>query len=237
MTHIINQWQRPEHVKAIQSSKHFQHISHFDIHPNNSEPLIIQQLAKKFNLPHEPMFLKQVHGCEVIEYLHQPKVQLKLQADACFTQVPGILCAVMTADCLPVLLTDRAGSFVAAVHCGWRSLYANILSKTLKRINSDNQILAWFGPCIQQMKYEVDESFVNYYLAQHPNSKTAFTTITAGKSYASIYNMARIQLNQLGVTHIESADQCTYLSPEYYSWRKNNTTNRMATMIWMDTPH
>lgn len=233
MTHWIEHWQRPRHVMAIQTTNTLAQNQWFDIHPNQSKPELINLLVEGFNLPHVPQFLQQVHGNQIIEYSKQAESQLSYQADACFTRSKDVICAVMTADCLPVLLTDNAGSFVAAVHCGWRSLDANILKETLNKINSEHQILAWFGPCIQPMQYEVDESFVKNYLKQHPNSHPAFTAINTGKSFSDLHAMASIQLNALGVKRIEAANQCTFLQPNYYSWRQNNTNKRMASMLWL----
>ena len=234
MTHWIEQWHRPAHVMAIQTTNSIAQHPSFDVHPKLSKPELIKQLAAEFDLPHAPKFLQQVHGNQVVEYTQQPDSQMTRPADACFTRSKNVICAVMTADCLPVLLTDIAGSFVAAVHCGWRSLYASILRETLKSINSEDQIFAWFGPCIQAKQYQVDESFVINYLKQHPNSHSAFTTIKAGKSFADLYAMASIQLNALGVKRIEAANQCTFLDPNYYSWRQNNSPKRMASMVWLE---
>lgn len=237
MTHCIESWQQPTPVKAIQTTRVFKQHLAFDMHPKQSNPKFIQQLVTEFGLPHPPVFLQQVHSNRVIEYSQQPDAQSAQQADACFTRQKDVVCAVLAADCLPVLLTDTAGSFVAAVHCGWRGLYADILSHTLKQINPQHQVLAWLGPCIQQPQYEVDESFVNKYLIQQPNSRSAFTAIKAGKSQACLVTMARIQLNTLNVKHIETANQCTYLSPNLYSWRQNNTSKRQASLLWLSTKH
>ena len=233
MTHWIEHWQRPAHVKAIQTTNSLAQHQAFDIHPNHSKANLINQLVTDFSLPHVPIFLQQIHGNQITEYRQQPESQLAIQADACFTRCQNVICAVLSADCLPVLLTDSAGSFVAAVHCGWRSLFADILRETLIKVNSEHQIMAWLGPCIQQAQYQVDDSLVNNYLAKHPNSHPAFSQIRAGKSFANLYSLARIQLNGLGVKHIETANQCTFLNPNYYSWRQNNTTKRMASMLWL----
>ena len=235
MTHLIKCCQYPVQVKAIQTTNSLAEHKPFDIHPKQSKPELINQLVRDFNLPHQPIFLQQVHENQVIEYTEKPVAQLQHQADACFTRHTGIVCAVMTADCLPVLLTDTAGTFVAAVHCGWRSLYAEILTKTLQSIKSPHSILAWFGPYIHQPQYEVDKAFVEQYLKKQPDSKQAFTAIKAGKSFANLSVMAQIQLNASGVNRIQHHNQCTFLNTNYYSWRENNTIQRMASMIWLDS--
>lgn len=238
MTHLIEYWQKPESVCAVQTSNQLSGGSDvndcFDVHPHHSKPDMMAKLTKQFNSPHPLKFLKQVHKSSVHEF-HQPPIKdFSIEADACFTRKPGIVCAVMTADCLPVLLTDVKGSFVAAVHCGWRSLFDDILTKTIEAINPSSQVLAWFGPCIQQSQYEVDEPFVENYLKKHPDCKTAFTNIVNGKSHASLYQLAGRQLQQTVDGQITYNQECTFLNQSYYSWRENKTTNRMASMIWID---
>ncbi len=233
MTHLINQWQRPAHVAAIQTSRVFLQQRCFDIHPNHSSTAEVDSLVEEFKLPHTPIFMHQTHHNKIIEYIEPPKNHLTTQADACFTRTPNVICAVMTADCLPVLMTDTEGSFVAAIHCGWRSLYANILSETIAAINPKKDVLVWFGPCIQQQKYEVDNAFVTNYLKRHPGSSKAFTAIINHKSHANLYQMAEIQLNKLGIEHINQSNECTYLNDQYFSWRENATPHRMSSMVWI----
>ncbi len=235
MTHLIEHWQRPGHVMAVQTTNTLMQHVDFDVHPRQAKPAAIQQLVTAFKLPHAPQFLQQVHGHQVVEYTEPPKNQLQHQADACFTRAKNVICAVMTADCLPVLLTDTAGSFVAAIHCGWRSLYSNVLCEALNKINSSQQVLAWFGPCIQPAQYEVDADFVHHYLTKHPNSQAAFSVLIDGKSQASLYSLAEIQLRALGIANIQHANQCTFAQPAYYSWRQNSTKQRMASLVWLDT--
>lgn len=232
MTHLIDNWQKPAHVHALQTSRVLNQTK-FDIHPNHSNTNQIKQLQKKFELPHAPHFLQQVHSNQIIEYKTPAQSSFQFQADACFSRAKDVVCAIMTADCLPVLLTDTAGSFIAAVHCGWRSLHANILNQTIKRINTESEILAWFGPCIQQAQYEVGADFVDNYLQHHSTAANAFTPIIKGKSLASLYMLAEQQLTQCGVKNISSSGECTFLDTNYYSWRANQTEHRMATMIWL----
>lgn len=233
MTHLIKHWQRPAQIAAFQTSRVFKDDNCFDIHPNHTSAQTVISLVSEFNLPHAPTFMLQEHGNTITEYLEPPKKHLSVISDACFTRIPNVICAVMTADCLPVLMTDVDGSFVAAVHCGWRSLYANILTKTLEAINPQKEVLIWFGPCIQQNQYEVDDSFVTHYLKQHPDSSNAFTDSVNNKSQASLYQMAETQLNSFGVSHINKSNQCTYLNKNYFSWRENATPHRMSTAAWI----
>jgi YfiH family protein len=232
MTHTIQQWHKSGHVHALQTSNTLIDEA-FDIHPNHSDPQQMTQLASIFALPHQPKFVKQVHGSKVIEYENMPSKDFNTEADACFTRAPGVICSVLTADCLPVLMTDTNGTFVAAIHCGWRSLYANILSATINIINPSHEINVWFGPCIQPSQYEVDEEFVNNYLSKHPYAAEAFSPISNLKSFANLYQLAEMQLNNMGINNISKANECTHTDPRYYSWRENQTPKRNATLIWM----
>ncbi len=233
MTQLITDWSVAPSVRALQTTNTLAADSAFDVHPKQSQSESIQLLVDTFDLPHTPIFMQQVHGNQVVEYTEPPQNHFAHQADACFTRATGVLCAIMTADCLPVLLTDRAGSFVAAVHCGWRSLYADILTATLDAISSQHELLCWFGPCILQANYEVDPQFVTDYLARHPDCASAFTPVAGGKSAASLYHLATIKLQQLGVRHISQSNVCTFADDRYYSWRQSQTPKRMASMIWL----
>jgi len=234
MTYLIDQWHKPSRVLALQTTKNFASNNQFDLHPKQQNKASIQQLVSTFNLPHNPFFLQQVHGSQVVEYMQAPKRQFDTQADACFTRQSHIVCAVMTADCLPVLMTDSEGSFVAAIHCGWRSLYDNILHKTLQAINTEHDVICWFGPCIQQPQYEVNEAFKQHYLNQHPSAVNAFTPIINGHCFADLYQLAELQLEAWDVK-INQSHECTFSNSNYHSWRQDQSKKRMASMVWLDS--
>ena len=235
MTHLLKQWQRPPAVVALQTTNQLGHHTGYDVHPANRDPQWYAQMSAHFALPHAPKFLQQVHGADVIEWHKPPAADFLQQADACFTRADNVICAIMTADCLPILLTDSQASFVAAIHGGWRSLAAGIIDKTLATINPVSPVLAWLGPCIQTAQYEVGEDFVENYLSQHPLAESAFTPVVDGKSHASLQTMATLQLKQHGILAIQQDPDCTYLQPKYHSWRENQTHARMATLIWNNT--
>lgn len=232
MTYLIDNWQTHANVHSLQTTNLLD-SNQFDIHPNHSQDSQLKALASQFNLPHTPKFLKQIHGNKIAEYKESLQSNFKINADACFTRSKNVICTILTADCLPVLMTDSCGSFVAAVHCGWRSLYEDILSHTIERINPNNELLVYFGPCIQQDQYEVGADFVENYLQKHPTSINAFTPIKNGKSQASLYEMAKTQLNNYGISNISLSNECTFIDDKYYSWRKTQTFHRMSSMIWL----
>ena len=114
----------------------------------------IASLTESNNLPHSPVFLEQIHGKNVVEYVEQPKQHGLIKADGCYTRRKGVVCAILTADCLPVLMTDKQSTVVAAIHCGWKGLYSEIISEMVKKINVlPEDLLCWLGPCISYKPY------------------------------------------------------------------------------------
>lgn len=238
MTELIDFWSRPDNVAALQTTRSWQHTQNFSAHPQHIHADQLQPLVTHFKLPHEPKYLQQVHGKQVVEYRHIPRQQLTIQADACYTRQSGVICAVMTADCLPVLLTDTLGTFVAAVHCGWRGLFAEILTTTLQHIEPQGEVLAWLGPCIQRPQYQVDPDFLDHFLQQHPHCEAAFDPPDSqGKCRADLCQLADMELQALGVTHITRDPTCTFSSPQHHSWRRDQAAGRMASLIWLTNAH
>lgn len=185
-------------------------------------------------LPAEPFWLNQVHGIGVQEACADAP-DVPPDADAGFTRQPGVVCAVMTADCLPVLLTDRSGSVVAAAHAGWRGLCNGIIEATIARMAVPaNDILAWLGPAIGPDAFEVGPEVRTAFMAHDPTAASAFAAIPDGKYLADIYLLARQRLNACGVTEVHGGDACTVTERErYFSYRRDGRTGRMASLIWL----
>ncbi len=185
-------------------------------------------------LPAEPFWLNQVHGIGVQEACADAP-DVPPDADAGFTRQPGVVCAVMTADCLPVLLTDRSGSVVAAAHAGWRGLCNGIIEATIARMAVPaSDILAWLGPAIGPDAFEVGPEVRTAFMAHDPTAASAFAAIPDGKYLADIYLLARQRLNACGVTDVHGGDACTVTERErYFSYRRDGRTGRMASLIWL----
>ncbi len=179
----------------------------------------------------KPAWLEQVHGVVVVE---ATPTQV-LQADASWTQKPGIACAVMTADCLPVLFCDRAGSRVAAAHAGWRGLAAGVLEATLDKLALPaDQVLVWLGPAIGPQAFEVGGEVRDAFVAQHAQAAVAFQpSNNLGKFMADIYQLARIRLAARGVVAVYGGDFCTFSDSRFYSYRRSAQTGRFASLIWL----
>jgi YfiH family protein len=186
-------------------------------------------------LPHEPQWLTQVHGSVVLDAaeLH---LSHSCQADAAYSNTANTLCAVLTADCLPVLLVDHDGSEVAAAHAGWRGLAGGVLEQTVRRFAAaPKTLLAWLGPAIGPASFEVGADVRDVFLEWSGECEAAFVEHGEGRWVADIYLLARLRLRKTGVTAIYGGGYCTYCDEErFYSYRRDGETGRMATLIWFD---
>lgn len=192
-----------------------------------------RRLRVGLDLPEEPLWLEQVHGCTVVSH---KEVVAGCEADASVAWGPGRVCAVLTADCLPVLLCDRLGTRVAAVHAGWRGLAAGVVEAVLDTIGGDAEdLLCWLGPAIGPSAYQVGGDVRERFLEQDPRAVEAFRPFgDEGRWYADIYSLARQRLLYRGVQAIYGGDCCTYSDPgRFFSFRRDGTTGRMASLIWL----
>ena len=194
-------------------------------------------------LPAEPLWLAQVHGTRVVDAALATGVP---EADASFTSERGVVCTVQTADCLPVLLCDSDGTTVGAAHAGWRGLVAGVLENTVAcmRAAGAGEIVAWLGPAIGPMHFEVGEDVRQAFVARFVDlghsadqARAAFRPIadSTGKYLADIYLLARSALMQVGVTRVSGGDLCTVSDARrFYSYRRDRVTGRMASLIWIN---
>lgn len=184
-------------------------------------------------LPAEPGWLRQVHSARVVELGRETD----READAVLTRQPAQVCAVLTADCLPVLLCDRAGSVAAAAHAGWRGLADGVLEATVAAMQVPPEgILAWMGAAIGAQAFEVGDEVRQAFVAQHAEASVAFVLQpTPGKWLADIYQLARIRLKHAGVQAIYGGGRCTFNEADsFYSYRRDGVTGRMAALIWLE---
>lgn len=179
----------------------------------------------------KPAWLRQVHGTAVV----QAAPGEVLEADASWTAAPGIACTIMTADCLPVLFCDRAGTRVAAAHAGWRGLAAGVLEATLDTLAvAPDEVLVWLGPAIGAQAFEVGGEVREAFIAMHPQAAAAFgRSANPGRYMADICQLARIRLAARGVTAVYGGGFCTHSDPRFYSYRRAARTGRFASLIWL----
>lgn len=186
------------------------------------------RLRRALALPTEPLWLTQVHGIAVAEGQGGC-------ADASVAFGPGTVCAVMTADCLPLLLCDRTGTRVAAVHAGWRGLLAGVIEAAVARLDvSGPELLAWLGPAIGPDAFEVGEEVRTAFVAEDVAAAAAFKPSPGGRWLADLYALARLRLARCGVSAVYGGDLCTYSdAARFYSFRRDGVTGRMASLIWL----
>lgn len=187
-------------------------------------------LREALALPAEPRWLEQVHGTCAVDAAGPA-----CRADASFSDRPGVVCAVLTADCLPVLLCDRAGTRVAAAHAGWRGLVGGVLESTVAALGPDPaRLLAWLGPAIGPAAFEVGEEVRAVFLAADPGAAPAFRPSSDGRWLADLYTLARRRLEAAGVGGVYGGTWCTYGdAARFYSYRRDGVTGRMGSLIWL----
>lgn len=237
-------WPAPANVSALTTTRSggiseapFDHLNlgdHVGDDPaavSANRKLLLDQCAGLSSIS----WLEQVHGTDVVA----TNTQDKRRADAQFTQEKSIACAIMTADCLPVLFCDRAGKQVAAAHAGWRGLCNGVLEKTVAQFDDPSQVLAWFGPAIGPANFEVGAEVREQFLAATPAlapqiNRSFIPTEKPQHYFADIYSLARLRLRAVGVTAIFGGGLCTMAdSARFYSYRRDGRCGRMASLIYI----
>lgn len=187
-----------------------------------------RRLERGLGLPAQPLWLNQVHGCRIIGGA-EPGDR---DADGSWTNQPGVVCAVMTADCLPVLLCDVTGRKIAAVHAGWRGLAAGVLEAAVAALQPA-ELMAWLGPAIGPEAFEVGPEVREAFIQRHGCLAEAFRPGTGDRWLADIYLLARLILEGRGIGRVYGGGLCTASDPgRFFSHRRDGRTGRMATLIW-----
>lgn len=204
------------------------------------DPNVVQKNHNKLHdmlsLPTPPVWLKQVHGINVIEASRVSASDESFpEADGSYTAKAGIVCAVLTADCLPVLICDQCGTSVAAVHAGWRGLLAGVIEAAVMLLaRPERRLMAWLGPAIGPGAFEVGDEVRQGFIGYNANAQSAFRPSPHGRWLADIYQLARLRLMSVGVQQIYGGEWCTFNDSEhFYSYRRDGTTGRMASLIWL----
>jgi YfiH family protein len=209
-------WRAPASVRAFVTTRQFGDLS-------------TGEARRKLRAltPAEPAWLKQVHGNRVIEI----PVSGVIEADACIARKARSVCAVLIADCMPVLFADEAGTTVAAAHAGWRGLAAGVLEATIDAMGvPPQQILAWLGPAIGPRVYEVGDEVRSAFHGY----ETAFTPKRPGHWLLDLYAVARHKLQSKGMTQVSGGGFCTYSDTQrFFSYRRDRATERMAALVWL----
>jgi hypothetical protein len=194
--------------------------------------LLLREAAR---VPEQPLWLEQVHGAEVVR--HAGSAGAPPRADAAVAFDPGRVCAVMTADCLPVVFADRAGTRVGVSHAGWRGLLVGVLQATIAALQVPSADLhVWLGPAIGPGAFEVGPEVRDAYLASLavPDTDACFVRNERGRYRADLYGLARLVLTRAGVVSVHGGGWCTHDDAgRFYSFRRDGVTGRMATLAWL----
>ncbi len=234
---IIPDWPAPANVKAIQTTR----VGGYSVEPYESlnlglhvhdDALAVAKNRQSLSnfLPSDPVWLNQVHGVDVVDAAKCLTIQ---KADASFSKNKNVVCVTMTADCLPLLLCNKQGSIVAAIHAGWRSLCDGVIEATIQSmVVNPEDLMAWLGPAIGPKAFEVGGEVRAAFIKNDAQADQAFKP-NDEKWLGDLYLIAKQRLNKLGVTEIYGGTECTYSNPsQYFSFRRDGLTGRMASMIW-----
>ena len=237
---ITPAWTAPNTVSALSTIRQGGvSVAPFDsfnvgLHVGDDEQAVLANRALLTNqLPNPAVWLNQTHSSDVIVIDEKSDLSQVRAADALYTRLIKQPLAIMTADCLPVLLCSSSGDEVAAVHGGWRGLAQGILANTVSHFQVPaNDIIAWLGPAIGPSQFEVGQDVKDSFCLQNPVHQQAFTA-KHEKYMADIYLLARQQLAQLGVVKIYGGEYCTVTDKsQFFSYRRDGQTGRMASLIW-----
>lgn len=242
MTAFVPNWPAPATVRALSTTRQDGHSqSPFDefnlaTHVDDEPESVIKNrdlLIAQNQLPSSPLWLTQTHSTTVI---NADNWLADIEADACYSNTSNQICIVMTADCLPVLVCNRQGTEVAAIHAGWRGLANGIIASTLTQFQSDREeLLVWLGPAIGPEAFEVGQDVFECFTKNTPETKAAFKANDNSRYLADIYQLARQQLSSLSIEQVFGGEHCTVTDQDrFFSYRRDGQTGRMASMIWLD---
>lgn len=227
---IIPDWPAPSRVRTLVTTRAWgnlaTHVGDAPAHVAANRAILRQ------SLPAEPIWLDQVHGVRCIA---AAPAATGGAADAAWTDRRETVCAILSADCLPVLLCDRGGTVVAAAHAGWRGLAAGVIEATVAALaRPPGELLAWLGPAIGPAGFEVGAEVRDVFVRADPAASEAFTGNRAGRWQADLFLLARQRLVRAGVNAIHGGKLCTWSNPQrFYSFRRDQHTGRQASLIWL----
>jgi len=238
---IYPSWPAPPHIKAFTTTRSggvsaapFDSLN-LGEHVGDVSMIVEQNrkiLLNSTELPESPRWLSQHHGSRVIESVHW---SAGMSADGIATNTLNHVCPILTADCLPILLCNQQGDRIAAVHAGWRGLANGVVENAIASFGFNNQnIMAWLGPAIGPENFEVGQDVYDSFVQHDVIAKQAFKQTDDTHYSSDIYLLARQRLRALGVIDIYGGQLCTFNDPtRFFSYRRNNVTGRMATVIWI----
>jgi YfiH family protein len=237
---IAPEWPAPDGVRALITTR-IGGVScglyaglNLGDHVGDDPAAVAQNRARlAAHLPASPLWLRQVHGIEVAD---PGRDRPGREADASFTRQPGRVLAVLTADCLPVLLAEESGSAIAIAHAGWRGLAAGVIERTIAALGvAPRRLVAYLGPAIGPGAFEVGHDVRDAFLRNDAAAASAFVPAAPDKWLADLPALARLRLAKIGTTRVYGGNLCTFADPaRFYSHRRDGVTGRMASLIWLE---
>lgn len=243
---ITANWPAPKNIKAFTTTRDGgvsktpfssnnlgDHVGDSPVDVKINRNLLTQKL------PTSPLWLNQTHSNDIYHISNPSKANLVendlINADASYTTLNQVVCCVMTADCLPILVTNKKGNAVAAIHAGWRGVASGIIENSIAAFNDNPEdLIIWLGPAIGPTAFEVGHDVFNHFIALDASFSKSFKPF-GNKYLANIYKLAIIKLNKLGITNISGGEYCTYDNDLlFYSYRREGQTGRMASVIWIE---
>ena len=245
MTILINDF-FPKNVKLLStprfldggSSQYSFKNFNLALHVNDKKDAVLANrtlLLNEYSLPSSPKWINQTHSNITI---NADLISSIVDADASYSKKNGTICGVLTADCLPIFISNKEGTQVGVAHAGWRGLVGGIIESLIESFNCDGKnLIVLFGPEISKLSFEVGEEVKFQYLSKNENFESCFTFLN-DKYYLDLYDAARVVLKSFGITSISGGDRCTYNEPDqYFSYRRDGkNSGRMAHLIWMGNP-
>lgn len=238
-TVIVPDWPAPASVRALittrtggASAAPFDSLN-LALHVGDDPAVVARNRARLRGwLPAEPVWMNQVHGTTVVD---AARTAADPTADAAVTTSYGVVCAVMTADCLPVLLAADTGTVVGIAHAGWRGMASGVIEATIARMQvAPARLLAYLGPAIGPAAYEVGSDVRDAFCAHDSAAQRAFAPRQGAKFWCDLYVLARQRLERAGVARIHGGQACTFAEVDrYFSFRRDGRTGRMASLIWI----
>ncbi len=226
-------WLAPKKVRAFTTTIDHGSMSH-RFSAGGQPQLNIDRLISQYNIPKPITHLNQVHSNTCVQL---PSIIQNHDADACISVKPHTPCMILTADCLPILITNQQGNLAAGIHAGWRGLLSGVIESSITMISAPaEELIVWLGPAIGPSAFEINTSIYQRFVDVNPSFKAAFTITPSQNIFASLYTIADVILKSLGVIHISSQYYCTYNDSNlFYSHRRQKeNAGRMASIIWFE---